>query len=114
MSYTITLLVLAIYTQEQGNSAWTTGVRDGVLFYSVRSTSMGGATQIQAATATIPYSQPTLQQLLQQQSPSQQPYPSYPRPTSCTGSLMVKIIRTLACMWSSRGDVDGCMCISTR
>jgi hypothetical protein len=38
MSYTILLVVLAIRAQGRGNSPWTTGVRDGVLFYSVRKT----------------------------------------------------------------------------
>jgi hypothetical protein len=72
MSYTVVLVVLAIRAQGRGNSAWTTGVRDGVLFYSVRKT-MGGAAQVQAAPATIPYSLPP-----QQQPPPQQPYPPYP------------------------------------
>jgi hypothetical protein len=61
MSYTIVLVVLAIRAQERGNSAWTTGVRDGVLFYSVRKTT-GGAAQVQTALATIPYSLPPPQQ----------------------------------------------------
>lgn len=63
MSYTVTLLVLAIRAQERGNSAWTAGVRDGVLFYSIRKTSVGAA-QVQVAPATIP--------------PEQQPYPPFP------------------------------------
>ena len=72
MSYTVVLVVLAIRSQQRGNSAWTTGVRDGVLFYSVRKT-MGGPAPVQAAPATIPYSLP-----LQQQPPPQQRYPTYP------------------------------------
>jgi hypothetical protein len=100
MSYTILLLVLAIRAQERGNSSWTTGVRDGVLFYS-SGKSMGGAAQVQASAPTIPYSQPSyspappqqalpqqalpqqplLQQPLSQQTlPQQQSYPSYPSP----------------------------------
>jgi len=62
MGYTVTLLVLAIRAQERGNSAWTTGVRDGVLFYSSRKTT-GGAAQVYAAPASIPLSyQPPPQQ----------------------------------------------------
>jgi len=77
MSYSVALLVLAVRAQEQGNSAWTTGVGDGVLFYSGRSTTTGGAAQVQAAPATIPYSPPAPQkQPLSQES--QQPYPPYP------------------------------------
>jgi len=77
MSYSILLLVLAIRAQERGNSAWTSGVRDGVLFYSIGKTT-GGAAQVQATPATIPYSLPPPQQLLPQQPPLQQPYPPYP------------------------------------
>ncbi|KAF8503324.1 hypothetical protein F5888DRAFT_975674 [Russula emetica] len=58
---------LAIRAKGRGNSAWTTGVRDGVLFYSIRKT-MEGAAQVQAAQATMPYPLP----------PPQQPYPPYP------------------------------------
>ncbi len=73
MTYTIALLVLAIRAQERGNPSWTTGVRDGTLFYSSRKTT-GGAAQVQAAPATIPYSEPLPQQPL-----PHQPYPSsYP------------------------------------
>jgi hypothetical protein len=79
MSYSILLVVLAIRSQERGNSAWTTGVRDGVLFYSIGKTT-GGAAQVQATPATIPYSLPPSQQLLPQQPPQQQPYPPYPSP----------------------------------
>jgi len=62
MGYTVTLLVLAIRAQERGNSAWNTGVRDGVLFYSSRKTT-GGAGQVHAAPASIPLSyQPPPQQ----------------------------------------------------
>jgi len=58
MTYTIVLLVLAIRAHERGNPAWTTGVRDGVLFYSPRKT-MGGDAQFQATpTSIIPLSQP--------------------------------------------------------
>jgi len=67
MSYTVMLMVLAIRAKGRGNSAWTTGVRDGVLFYSIRKT-MEGAAQVQAAQATMPYPLP----------PPQQPYPPYP------------------------------------
>jgi len=77
MSYSVLLVVLAIRAQERGNSAWTTGVRDGVLFYSDRKTT-GGAALVQAAPATIPYSPQPLQQLPPQQLPTQQPYPPYP------------------------------------
>jgi hypothetical protein len=82
MTYTIVLVVLAIRSQERGNSAWTTGVRDGVLFYSIRKTT-GGAAQVQTALATAPYSlappqQPLPQQFPPQQSPQQQAYPAYP------------------------------------
>jgi len=82
MSYTVLLLLLAIRAQEQGNSAWTSGVRDGVLFYSIRKTT-GGTAQVQAAQAT--YSLPPLQQPLPeqsppQQSPPQQPYSPYSSP----------------------------------
>ena len=69
MAYTITLLVLAIRAQERGNSAWTTGVRDGVLFYSARK-GMGGGGLIQPAPAGIPLSPPQPQQYI----------PSYPNP----------------------------------
>jgi len=55
MAYTIMLLVLAIRAHERGNPAWTTGVRDGVLFYSSRK-AVGGAGQVQAAPGTIPLS----------------------------------------------------------
>jgi len=72
MSYTVVLVVLAIRAKGRGNSAWTTGVRDGVLFYSVQKT-MGGPALVQAAPATIPYSLPP-----QQQPPPQQRYPPYP------------------------------------
>jgi len=72
MGYTVTLLVLAIRAQERGNSAWTTGVRDGVLFYSSRKT-MGGAAEVYAAPASIPLSyQPPPQQSI----PSSSPYPT--------------------------------------
>jgi len=67
MSYTVMLMVLAIRAKGRGNSAWTTGVRDGVLFCSIRKT-MEGAAQVQAAQATMPYPLP----------PPQQPYPPYP------------------------------------
>jgi len=77
MSYTVTLLVLAMRSQERGNSAWTTGVRDGVLFYSLRKTT-GGAPQVQTQLATVPYSLPPAQQLSPQQPPLQQAYPAYP------------------------------------
>jgi len=87
MSYTLVLMVLAIRAHERGNSAWTTGVRDGVLFYSIRKTT-GGAAQVQDAQSTIPYSlsppqqallqQPLPQQIPPQQVPPQQPYPPYP------------------------------------
>jgi hypothetical protein len=77
MSYTILLVVLAIRAQGRGNSPWTTGVRDGVLFYSVRKTT-GGAAQVQAALATIPYSQLSPQQPQPQQPQPQQPYTPYP------------------------------------
>jgi len=72
MGYTVTLLVLAIRAQERGNSAWNTGVRDGVLFYSSRKT-MGGAAEVYAAPASIPLSyQPPPQQSI----PSSSPYPT--------------------------------------
>jgi len=80
MAYTVTVLILAIRAQERGNPSWTTGVRDGVLFYSSRKT-MGDAAQleVQAAPPTIPYSQP-LQQSLPQEPLPQQPYTSpYPQ-----------------------------------
>jgi len=77
MSYTIVLVVLAIRAKERGNSAWTTGVRDGVLFYPVRKTT-GGAAQVQTALATIPYSLPPPQQHLPPRPPPPQPYPPYP------------------------------------
>jgi len=57
MAYTITLLVLAIRAHQRGNSAWTTSVRDGVLFYPSK-TAMGGAAQVQAVPVTIPLSPP--------------------------------------------------------
>jgi len=63
MGYTVTLLVLAIRAQERGNSAWTTGVRDGVLFYSARK-GMGGGGLIQPAPAGIPLSPPQPQQYI--------------------------------------------------
>ena len=65
MGYTVTLLVLAIRAQGRGNSAWTTGVRDGVLFYS-----RGKGGLIQPAPAGIPLSPPQPQQYI----------PSYPNP----------------------------------
>jgi len=81
MSYTIMLLVLAIRAQERGNSAWTSGVRDGVLFYSVRKTT-GGAAQVQTTMAAMPYSLPPPQQAPPHQAspqhPPQQAYPAYP------------------------------------
>lgn len=61
MGYTVTLLVLAIRAQERGNSAWTGGVRDGVLFYPSGKT-MGGAGQVQAAPASFPLSHQQPQQ----------------------------------------------------
>jgi hypothetical protein len=62
MGYSVTLLALAIRAQERGKSAWTTGVRDGVLFYSSGKTT-GGAAQVQTAPASIPLSyQPPPQQ----------------------------------------------------
>jgi len=86
MTYTVVLLVLAIRAQERGNSAWTTGVRDGGLFYPNRTTT-GGAPQVQTALATVPqaYSlpQPQLaspQQPPLQQSPPVQAYAAYPSP----------------------------------
>jgi len=33
MFYTVFLLVLALRAQNQGHNVWTTGVRDGTLFY---------------------------------------------------------------------------------
>jgi len=75
MSYSVLLLVLAMRAQERGNTAWTSGVRDGVLFYSIRKTT-GGATQVQAAEATYPL--PPIQQSPPQPTLPQQPYPSYP------------------------------------
>jgi len=77
MTYSIVLVVLALRAQERGNSAWTTGVRDGVLFYSVRKTT-GGAAQVQTALATAPYAQPPLQPLSPQQPPPVQAYSAYP------------------------------------
>jgi len=78
MSYTAVLLVLAIRAKGQGNSAWTTDIRDGVLFYSARKTT-GGAAQVQTVLAPIPYSLPPSQQASPQQFPPQQSYPSsYP------------------------------------
>ena len=77
MTYTILLVVLAIRAKGRGNSAWTTGVRDGVLFYPVRKTT-GGATQVQTALATTPYSLPLQQQHLPPHPPPQQPYTPYP------------------------------------
>ena len=79
MTYTVVLVVLAIRAQERGNSAWTTGVRDGVLFYSIRKTT-GDAAQVQTALATVPqaYSLPPPQQALPQQPPPVQGYPAYP------------------------------------
>jgi len=72
MGYSVTLLVLAIRAQERGNSAWTTGVRDGVLFYSSGKTT-GGAAQVQTAPASIPLSyQPPPQQSM----PSSMSYPT--------------------------------------
>ncbi|KAI0285092.1 hypothetical protein BGY98DRAFT_947091 [Russula aff. rugulosa BPL654] len=79
MSYSVTLLFLAIRAQDRGNSAWTTGVRDGVLFYSLPSrSSTKGAAQVLAAPPTISFSPPAPQQPMQQQFPSEQPYPPYP------------------------------------
>ena len=72
MTYIIVLVVLAIRAKGRGNSAWTTGVRDGVLFYPVRKTT-GGAAQVQTALATTPYSP-----LPPQQHLPPQPYPPYP------------------------------------
>jgi len=77
MTYTITLLVLAIRAQERGNSAWTTGVHDGVLFYSSRKTT-GGAAQVQVAPASIPLSHP----LPQQSIPFSHPLPQQSIPSS--------------------------------
>src|SRR5229473_4759373 len=82
MSYTITLLALAIRAQTRDNPSWTTGVRDGALFYSAGK-SMGGAAQVQATAPTIPYSQPSYsqtppQQPLPQQSLPQQSLPQQP------------------------------------
>jgi hypothetical protein len=76
MSYTAVLMVLAIRAQERGNPAWTTGVRDGVLFYSARKNTAGAA-QVQTALATIPYSLPPPQQHMPYQPPPQQPYHPY-------------------------------------
>jgi hypothetical protein len=83
MGYTITLLVLAIRSQERGNAAWTTGVRDGVIFYSSRK-GLGGAGQIQASQSSII---PLSQQPPQQYIPTSAPYanPQYPQaPTSAS------------------------------
>src|SRR5258708_131982 len=77
MFYTITLRVLAIRAQGRGNSLWTTGVRDGVVFYSVGK-SMGGAAQVQATAPTIPLSQPSYSQAPPQQPLPQQPIPQQP------------------------------------
>jgi len=82
MSYTIMLVVLGIRAQERDNAVWTTGVRDGVLFFSIRKTSTGGAAQVQTGLASVPYSLPLSQQTLPQQPspqqpPSQQIYPTY-------------------------------------
>jgi len=90
MTYTVVLLVLAIRAQERGNSAWTTGVRDGGLFYPNRKTT-GGAPQVQTALATVPqaYSLSPPQQALPQQPPLQQSppvqaYAAYPSPYPIT------------------------------
>jgi hypothetical protein len=55
MAYTIVLLVLAIRAHQRGNSAWTTSVRDGVLFYPSKMAT-GGAAQVYATPVTIPLS----------------------------------------------------------
>jgi len=57
LAYSITLLVLAIRAHQRGNPAWTTSVRDGVLFYPSK-TATGGAAQVYAAPAAYPLSQP--------------------------------------------------------
>jgi len=77
MGYTVTLLVLAIRAQERGNSAWTTGVRDGVLFYSTRK-GMGGGGLIQPAPSAIPLSQPEPQQYMPTYSNPQYTTPQHP------------------------------------
>lgn len=57
MSYTVTLLVLAIRAQARGKSVWTAGVRDGALFKSLRY-STGITSQVQGAPPAITYSPP--------------------------------------------------------
>jgi hypothetical protein len=56
MAYTITLLVLAIQSQQRGRPAWTTGVRDGTLVSGDKT--MGGASQVLATPPTIHQSYP--------------------------------------------------------
>ena len=78
MAYTVTLLVLAIRAQGRGNSAWTTGVRDGVLFYS-----RGKGGLIQPAPAGIPLSPPQPQQYIYTYA-----IPQYPQaPTSVSYAI---------------------------
>jgi hypothetical protein len=93
MSYTVTLLVLAIRAQERGNSAWTTGVRDGVLFYSSRK-GMGGGGLIQPVPAAIPLSQPQPQQYTSYANPQPQQYPSYANPQYTTPQTPSSVVYT--------------------
>jgi hypothetical protein len=97
MGYTVTLLVLAIRAQERGNSAWTTGVRDGVLFYSARK-GMGGGGLIQPAPAGIPLSPPQPQQYIPSYANPQYPQTptsvSYANPQYTTPQLPSSVMYT--------------------
>jgi len=61
MSYTVTLLVLALRAQSQGHNVWQTSVRDGTLFYPSENV-VGGAPQVVQPVVYQPYAPPTLAQ----------------------------------------------------
>ena len=57
MFYTVMLLVLALRAQSKGHNVWSTGVRDGALFYP-NEKFVGGTPQVMAPQPAVYQSYP--------------------------------------------------------
>ena len=76
MSYTVMLLVLALRAQSKGHNVWSTGVRDGALFYP-NEKFVGGTPQAVGPHAVYQSYPPSAQQPIPMSAPMSVPQ-TYP------------------------------------